>query len=71
MDANSHPVDEAAVDSRDRVNDTTEVSQSSVPKEGADDSEENRKSDITSPRDAVGADTGAVDMNSIRSFIGR
>ncbi|KAK8795445.1 hypothetical protein WA588_004286, partial [Blastocystis sp. NMH] len=59
MDADSHPTDESVVDSRDRVNDATEVSQSFVPKEGADDPEESRNTDVTSPRDGVGADAGA------------
>ena len=71
MDADSHPTDESVVDTRDRVNDATEVSQSFVPKEGADDPEESRNTDVTSPRDGVGADAGAVDMNFNCSFLGR
>ena len=53
------------------MNDATEVSQSFVPKEGADDPEESRNTDVTSPRDGVGADAGAVDMNFNCSFLGR
>ena len=70
MDADSHPTDESVVDSRDRVNDATEVSQSSVPKEGADGPEEGKNNDVTSTRDTVGADAGAVDMVFIRSLLG-
>ena len=60
MDADSHPTEEAVVDSHDRVNDATEVSQSSVSKEGTDEPEESRKSEVPSPRDGVGADAAQV-----------
>ena len=71
MDADSHPTDESVADSRDRVNDATEVSQSSVPKESENAPEESRKSEVASPRDGVAADAVQVVAKWIRSFLGR
>lgn len=71
MDADSHPTEEAVVDSHDRVIDATEVSQSSVRKEDTDDPEENGKSEVTSPQDGVGADVAQVVLSRILSSLGR